>query len=219
MTIHKEGRGIIYTLFLLLLVVNSLLVFLIKVNDIAAISVIIVSIIFFLFIVRFFRKPVRNVVIDKNNIYAPADGRVVVIEETYENEYYKDKRIQISIFMSIWNIHINWFPISGVIKYFKYHSGKFLVAKLPKSSTENERTTVVIENPEKQSILVRQIAGVVARRIVYYSRENKKIVQGSEMGFIKFGSRLDVFVPMNVKINVNLKQEVKGSQTVIATFN
>ncbi len=219
MTIHKEGRGIIYTLFLLLLAVNSLLVFLIEVNDIAATSVIIVSIIFFLFIVRFFRRPVRNVVIDKNNIYAPADGRIVVIEETYENEYYKDKRIQISIFMSIWNIHINWFPIGGIIKYFKYHSGKFLIAKLPKSSTENERTTVVIENPEKQSILVRQIAGAVARRIVYYSRENKKIIQGSEMGFIKFGSRLDVFVPVNVKINVNLNQEVKGAQTVIATFN
>ncbi|MEA3316395.1 MAG: phosphatidylserine decarboxylase family protein [Bacteroidota bacterium] len=218
MTIHKEGKRIIFSVFLLLVIINCLFSLIIKVSNITSISVIICSFLFFLFIVRFFRKPKRQVVIDKNNIYAPADGHVVVIEKTNEDEYYKDKRIQISIFMSVWNIHINWFPISGIIKYFKYHPGKFIVAKLPKSSTENERTTVVIENNEKQSILVRQIAGAVARRIVYYSKENKNVEQASEMGFIKFGSRLDVFLPLDAKINVDLNQNVKGKQTVIASF-
>ncbi|MCK5169936.1 MAG: phosphatidylserine decarboxylase, partial [Bacteroidales bacterium] len=142
MTIHKEGRSIVAICFLVLLAINLLVFYLIS-NTIVTWVLGVPSFLFLLFIIRFFRKPKRSLIIDENTIYAPADGTVLVIEETEETEYFKDKRIQISIFMSVWNIHINWFPISGIIKYFKYHPGKFLIARLPKSSTENERTTVV----------------------------------------------------------------------------
>ncbi|SMO53177.1 phosphatidylserine decarboxylase [Solitalea koreensis] len=167
-------------------------------------------------ILQFFRDPIFKVEVNDKYVLAPADGKVVVIEETEENEYFKDKRIQVSIFMSPVNVHVNRNPISGIVKYAKYHPGLYLVAWHPKSSTENERTTVVIEGKNKVEVLFRQIAGAMARRIVYYVKEGQQVTQGSEMGFIKFGSRVDVFLPLGTKINVQLDQNVKGARTVIA---
>lgn len=169
-------------------------------------------------ILQFFRNPKRSVIINENNIIAPADGKVVVIEEVTENEYFKDKRIQLSIFMSPINVHINRYPISGIVKYSKYHPGLFLVAWHPKSSTDNERTTIVVEHKNGKEVLFRQIAGAMARRIVNYSKEGDAAIQGDEFGFIKFGSRVDILLPLDIKINVSLEQPVKGRQTVIATF-
>ena len=215
MTIHKEGRSIVFIFFIVLLVLN-IAIYLFVNNNIISWIFGAISFLFFLFIVRFFRRPVRTILSDENTIYAPADGTVMVIEETEESEFFNDKRIQVSIFMSVWNVHINWYPITGIIKYFKYHPGKFLVARLPKSSTENERTTVVIENEKKQQILVRQIAGIIARRIVYYAQEGLKVKQNSEMGFIRFGSRVDVFLPLDADVKVKLGDKTKGTQTVVA---
>lgn len=169
-------------------------------------------------ILQFFRNPNRPVIINENNIIAPADGKVVVIEEVIENEYFKDKRIQLSIFMSPINVHINRYPISGMVKYSKYHPGLFLVAWHPKSSTDNERTTIVVEHKNGKEVLFRQIAGAMARRIVNYSKVGDTALQGDEFGFIKFGSRVDLFLPLDIKIKVSLEQKVKGRQTVIATF-
>lgn len=169
-------------------------------------------------VLQFFRHPTRKHTILDNAIIAPADGEVVVIEEVQENEYFKDKRIQVSIFMSPLNVHVNRYPIAGDVVYAKYHAGKFLVASLPKSSTENERTTVVVKHKNGKSILFRQIAGALARRIVMYSKEGDKATQCGEMGFIKFGSRVDVFLPLDAKVQVKIGQMVKGSQTVVAEF-
>lgn len=215
MTIHKEGRSIVIQLFIILLIINVLIYFLAQnqlINRILAVP----SVLLFLFVIRFFRKPKRLVLTDDDTIYAPADGTVLVIEETEETEYFKDKRIQVSIFMSVWNVHINWYPISGIIKYFKYHPGKFLVARLPKSSTENERTSFVIEDQKKREILVRQIAGIIARRIISYAKEGNAAKQNHEVGFIRFGSRVDVFLPLDAEIKVKLGDKTKGTQTVIA---
>jgi phosphatidylserine decarboxylase len=153
----------------------------------------------------------------ESEVVAPADGKVVVIEEVEETEYFKDKRLQVSIFMSPINVHVNRYPINGKVRYAKYHPGKYLVAWHPKSSTENERTTVVVEN-DKISVLFRQIAGALARRIVMYSKENDTAVKGEDFGFIKFGSRVDLFFPIGTEINVELEQVVKGNQTVIARY-
>lgn len=218
MTLHKEGRSIVTLFFIVLIAINLLVYYFVSGNLIVTLVLGIVSFLLFLFIVRFFRKPNRPLITDDNTIYAPADGTIMVIEETNEDEYFKDKRIQVSIFMSVWDIHINWFPIAGIIKYFKYHPGKFLVARLPKSSTENERTTVVLEDKNKRQILVRQIAGILARRIISYAKEGIEVKQNSELGFIRFGSRVDVFLPLNAKIHVELGQKTKGTQTVIATL-
>jgi len=169
-------------------------------------------------ILEFFRNPNRTITINENNIVAPADGKVVVIEEVMETEYFKDKRLQISIFMSPINVHINRYPISGIVKYSKYHPGLFLVAWHPKSSTDNERTTIVVKHKNGQEVLFRQIAGAMARRIVNNSKENDMASQGSEFGFIKFGSRVDLLLPLSVKVKVSLEQKVTGPETVIATF-
>lgn len=170
----------------------------------------------FILVVQFFRNPKRLVnQVDNNLIYAPADGKVVVIEETEEPEYFKDKRLMISIFMSPLNVHCNRNPVSGVVKYKQYHSGKYLVAWHPKSSTENERATVVIDNGNAE-ILVRQIAGAVARRIRNYLQVGQQVTQGGEMGFIKFGSRVDIFLPLHATIHVNIGQAVKGNVDVVA---
>lgn len=169
-------------------------------------------------ILQFFRNPTRSITIEDNHIIAPADGKVVVIEEVVETEYFNDKRLQISIFMSPINVHINRYPINGLVKYSKYHPGLFLVAWHPKSSTENERTTIVVEHKNGQKVLFRQIAGALARRIVNYAKEGDTAVQGNEFGFIKFGSRVDLLLPVNVKVKVNLQQTVRGRETVIATF-
>jgi phosphatidylserine decarboxylase len=176
----------------------------------------ILSFALFIIILQFFRNPYIEVLKNDNHVICPADGKVVVIEETEESEYLKDRRIQVSVFMSPINVHVNRNPISGIVKYFKYHPGKFLVAWHPKSSTENERTTVVIENNQGVSVLFRQIAGALARRIVCYSKEGQQAEQGEEFGFIKFGSRVDVFLPLGTEIKVGLGEVVKGGITVLA---
>ncbi|MFC2150930.1 phosphatidylserine decarboxylase family protein [Bacteroidota bacterium] len=216
MTLHKEGRAIVALFFIVLAAINGLVYFFITSFPVVTWILGVTSFLFFLFIIRFFRKPTRIINIDEDIVYAPADGTVLVIEETEETEYFKDKRIQVSIFMSVWNVHINWFPISGTIKYFKYHPGKFLIARVPKSSTENERTTVVLEDKNKRQILIRQIAGIVARRIICYAKEGNEVTQNSEMGFIRFGSRVDVILPPNAELKVELGQKTTGSQSVIA---
>lgn len=219
MKIHKEGYKIILVSFLILAVLDSIFYFLFKDFEYLFIDLSILLGVFYILIVSFFRSPKREIIINNNYILAPADGKVVVIEETDENEYLKEKRIQVSIFMSPLNVHVNWYSISGVVKYFKHHHGKFLVAWHPKSSTENERTTVVVETENKVEILFRQIAGAVARRIVCYSMVGDKVAQGEQFGFIKFGSRVDVFLPLGTKINVKPNQKVVGNKTVIAELN
>jgi phosphatidylserine decarboxylase len=169
-------------------------------------------------ILQFFRNPKRTIIPQDGKIIAPADGKVVVIEEVMEPEYFKDKRKQISIFMSPINVHINRYPIAGIVKYVKYHPGLFLVAWHPKSSTENERTTIVVEHSNKQQVLFRQIAGALARRIVFYCKENDVANQGGEFGFIKFGSRVDIFLPLNSKVLVQLNEVTVGGESVIAEF-
>ncbi|WBL26310.1 phosphatidylserine decarboxylase family protein [Zunongwangia sp. HGR-M22] len=212
---HKEGYKIMAITAVSLLVINigsySLInQYWIKFAILAA------SILFFALIVQFFRNPKRQTAINDNNVVAPVDGKVVVIEEVFEKEFFQEKRLQVSIFMSPLNVHVTRHPIGGKVKYSKYHPGKFLVAWHPKSSEENERTTVVVENPVTGPILYRQIAGALAKRIVNYAEEGKDVVQGSDSGFIKFGSRVDVFLPLGTPINVALNEKVKGGITVIA---
>ena len=170
-------------------------------------------------IVQFFRIPKRSFTFGPNDVLCPADGKVVVIEEVEETEYFKDKRIQVSIFMSPLNVHANYFPIGGKVKFAKYHKGLFLVAWHPKSSTDNERTTFVVEHASGQEVLFRQIAGAVARRICYYATEGQQAVTGEEFGFIKFGSRVDVFLPLGTKLNIKIDDVVKGKLTKLAELN
>jgi phosphatidylserine decarboxylase len=167
-------------------------------------------------IIQFFRIPNRTCVFETNDVFSPADGKVVVIEEVQETEYFNDKRIQISIFMSPLNVHANYSPISGLVKYVKYHAGLFLVAWHPKSSTDNERTTMVVEHESGKEVLFRQIAGAVARRICYYIHESQNLKTGEEVGFIKFGSRIDVFLPIGTDIHVKIGEIVKGKLTKLA---
>jgi phosphatidylserine decarboxylase len=213
--IHKEGYRIIITTIIALITLN----YVVSIFEIDWLNTafLIISIIFLILILQFFRNPTRKVVASENEVVAPADGKVVVIEEVEETEYFKDKRLQVSIFMSPINVHVNRYPINGKVKYAKYHPGKYLVAWHPKSSTENERTTVVVEN-DKIAILFRQIAGALARRIVMYSQENDNAKKGEDFGFIKFGSRVDLFFPIGTKINVELDQVIKGNKTVIASY-
>lgn len=213
---HKEGNAIIGITLTILFAINYV-VSLITINQWIIYSVIIISLIFIILILQFFRNPKRPVKENIEHIIAPADGKVVVIEEVEEPEYFKDKRKQISIFMSPLNVHVNRYPISGTVKYAKYHPGKYLVAWHPKSSTENERTTVVVEN-QKTAILFRQIAGALAKRIVMYSEKGQTAKQGEDFGFIKFGSRVDLFLPLDAKVEVSLNQIVKGNQTIIASL-
>lgn len=218
MKIHKEGFKIITIFFLLLAGLDFVFIYFIPWVWLWGVLVL-ASVIFFYLIVYFFRVPKRTVTIDDNKILAPSDGKVVVIEEVQETEYLNDKYTQISIFMSPLNVHCQWYPINGIVKYFKYHPGKYLVAWHPKSSTENERTTIVVEDKQGRKILFRQIAGAVARRIVYFGKEGEEAKQDKEAGFIKFGSRIDVFIPIKSTINVKIDQNVVGSKTVLATFD
>jgi phosphatidylserine decarboxylase len=172
----------------------------------------------YILVIRFFRNPPRFCDKTEKGVVSPCDGKVVVIEEVEESEYFKDKRIQLSIFMSPLNVHVNRNPISGIVNYFKYHPGKYLVAWHPKSSTENERTTTVIKTDQGVEVLFRQIAGAVARRIRWYVKPSDKVTQGNEMGFIKFGSRVDVFVPVGTKINVEIGQKVKAAESLLGTL-
>jgi len=177
-----------------------------------------ILLLFYILILQFFRDPKRNTILNENSIIAPVDGKVVVIEEVFEKEYFKDKRLQVSIFMSPINVHVTRYPISGKIKYSKYHPGKYLVAWHPKASEENERTTIVIENETVGEILYRQVAGALAKRIVNYAKPNENAEQGSDAGFIKFGSRVDLFLPLDAKINVKLNDKVRGGEQIIATL-
>ena len=213
MKIHREGFASIALTFLVLALINGAVFY--WSNPVAGYWVLGVSVVIFLFIVSFFRIPNREHTSHHQYVIAPADGKVVVIEETYEPEYFKDKRLQVSIFMSPANVHVNRNPISGEVKLSQYHAGKYLVAWHPKSSTENERHTVVIEK-DGQAILVRQIAGALARRIVNYLKAGDSVTQNEEMGFIKFGSRVDIYLPIGTPVNVTLNQIVRGGQTVIA---
>jgi phosphatidylserine decarboxylase len=213
MKIHREGYKILGLLALLLAFVNYFIfAFFPKILLFSEIT----SFVVFTLILQFFRNPNREIFIADNNIiYAPADGKIVVIEETKEVEYFGDKRLQVSIFMSPTNVHVNRNPIGGTVNYFKYHPGKYMVAWHPKSSTENERTTVVIGTGNGE-ILLRQIAGAVAKRIVNYLEIGDEVEQGTDFGFIKFGSRVDLFLPLNANIEVEIGQKVKGNRTVIA---
>ena len=213
---HKEGTpsillGTIFTAIVLLLsdkfIDTNWIKMLIQLS----------ALLFLIIILQFFRNPKRTAIANENYILAPVDGKVVVIEEVYEGEYFKDKRLQISIFMSPINVHVTRYPLSGIVKFSKYHPGKFLVAWHPKASEENERTTVVIENKTFGAILYRQIAGALARRIVNYAEEGMQIIQGADAGFIKFGSRVDLFLPLGTTINVELNQKAIGGKTIIAT--
>lgn len=217
MLIHREGYKIILVTLLILAGINIVVQSWLGEEHLAGKIVLAISLVFFILIVQFFRNPFRNTVINENHVIAPADGKVVVIEEVEETEYFKDKRRQISIFMSPVNVHVNRNPITGLVKYVRYHPGKYLVAWHPKSSTENERTTVVIAG-SKAEVLFRQIAGALAKRIVYYVKEGEQVEQGSEMGFIKFGSRIDIYLPLTAKVEVSLQQKTKGGETVIATL-
>ncbi|CAD0008808.1 phosphatidylserine decarboxylase family protein [Flavobacterium chungangense] len=213
---HKEGGqsillGVVFTVIVVLLADQFINIYwLQKLVQIFALAVLII-------ILQFFRNPKRIAIRNSNHILAPVDGKVVVIEEVYEGEFFKDKRLQVSIFMSPINVHVTRYAMDGIIKFSKYHPGKFLVAWHPKASEENERTTVVIENDTFGQILYRQIAGALARRIVNYAKEGTQVIQGSDAGFIKFGSRVDLFLPLGTPINVVLNQKAIGGKTIIAT--
>ncbi|MDC3253406.1 phosphatidylserine decarboxylase family protein [bacterium] len=213
MKIHKEGYKILTGLGLFFAVVN-LLVFWYLPNSLQLVGII--SMVLFLLVLQFFRNPSREIILtDDNVVYAPADGKIVTIEEVVENEYFKTKKLQVSIFMSPVNVHVNRNPVSGTVNYYKYHPGKYLVAWHPKSSTENERTTTVINN-NGEEILLRQIAGFLAKRIVNYVEVGQEVEQGKDMGFIKFGSRVDLYLPLDTKIEVEIGQKVKGNKTILA---
>ncbi len=211
--IHHEGYKIILGSILLLALLNVGVFYFVPTLLTAAG---IVSLVLFFLVLQFFRNPRREILVaDDNTVYAPADGKIVVIEETTETEYFNAKRLQVSIFMSPTNVHVNRNPISGTVNYFKYHPGKYLVAWHPKSSDENERTTTVIGNGDSE-ILMRQVAGALAKRIVNYLEIGDEVKQGADMGFIKFGSRVDLYLPLDAKIEVQKGDKVKGNLTVIA---
>ena len=218
MTIHKEGAATISIIALLVGALNiANFSYLFPLSTIAAWIVFIITIAFFLFIVSFFRMPNRTLTLNDAAIIAPADGKVVVIEEVQPDEFYTEKRIQLSVFMSPANVHVNRVPVAGKIIYNKYHPGKYLVAWHPKSSTDNERWSVVIENA-KGTILCKQIAGALARRICNYTKVEDQFTQGGEYGFIKFGSRVDLLLPVNATIHAKIGDVVKGGVTVLASW-
>ncbi len=216
MSIHREGYKILIAGFIVLLIVNILTDMIWNSNPLVKYSVLIFSLILYIFILFFFRLPARRLEPDPGLIYAPADGKVVVIEETEEKEYFRDNRLQVSIFMSPFNMHSNRYPVSGRIKYVGYHPGHYLVAWHPKSSELNERSSVVIETETGDEILIRQVAGAVARRIVTYAKEDQVVNQGDELGFIKFGSRVDIFLPVGTEIEIPILQQVKANKSIIA---
>ncbi|MGC1241446.1 MAG: phosphatidylserine decarboxylase family protein [Chryseosolibacter sp.] len=216
MTIHREGHTVLFILLIVLFGLNWLVFSYYPQSPLIQNSAILVSVIFYLLILQFFRNPVFQINPNTKHVLAPADGKVVVIEETEETEYFKARRKQVSIFMSPVNVHVNRSPVSGVISFFKYHPGKYLVAWHPKSSTENERTTVAVKMQNGVEVVFRQIAGALARRIKWYIKEGQQIEQGQEFGFIKFGSRVDIFLPLDAKITVKVGDITKGGRTIIA---
>jgi len=216
MKFHKEGYPTLIFIVAVILIINFLTFYFFDNYIIVTSLGIALSIFLLIVVLQFFRSPIRTITQDENHILSPCDGKVVVVEEVMETEFLNEKRRQISIFMSPINVHNNRYPISGKINYYKYHPGKYLVAWHPKSSTENERTTIVVEDQKGFTILFRQIAGAMARRIVFYGKEGEAVNQGQECGFIKFGSRVDLFLPLNAKIKVNLEEKVVAGKTVIA---
>lgn len=217
MRIHKEGYRVIFLTFMVLALLTAGVAFFIPFPYVR----------YFLYLgflihmgwtLRFFRVPKRSVAFNENHILASADGEVVAIEEVYEHEYFKDQRIQLSVFMSPFNVHVNWYPVEGKVIYTKYHPGKFLIAKHPKSSLHNERNSIVVEQKNGKALLIRQVAGIMARRIISYAKVGNKAKQGEEFGIIRFGSRVDFFLPMDAKISVKLGQQVRAQKTVIAEF-
>lgn len=215
MNFHKEGYTSLALVVLFVFIINAIADYY-NANTFVTWTIYIISAFLLITILQFFRSPIKRIIPDDSVVLCPADGKVVVIEETEEMEYFNDRRIQVSIFMSPINVHVNRNPISGIVSFFKYHPGKFLVAWHPKSSTENERTTIVVRHKSGVEILFRQIAGALARRIVWYVKEEQEVVQGNEFGFIKFGSRVDLFLPLGTKIDVNINDKVVGGKTVIA---
>ena len=218
MTIHKEGYTSIALSILFIFVTNTIIKYYLSETVWFVYLWYALSFALFIIILQFFRSPSRKLTIHDRQIICPADGKVVVIEETVETEFLKDKRIQVSVFMSPINVHVNRNPISGIVKFFKYHPGKYLFAWDPKSSTDNERTTTVVAHKNGVEILYRQIAGALARRIVWYLKEGDQVEQSQQFGFIKFGSRVDLYLPVGTIINVNLNDNVKGGVTVLATL-
>lgn len=218
MTIHREGHKILLLLSVFLIALNVTIRQFLLLGSTAELLVLIASVVVFLLVLQFFRSPKLSVHVDQHAVYAPADGKVVVIEDTREDEYFDSERKQISIFMSPLNVHVNRNPVSGVVQFFKYHAGKYLVAWHPKSSTENERTTVVVRTSSGIDILMRQIAGAVARRIKCYVDHGDQVAQGEEFGFIKFGSRVDVFLPLDAEIKVNVGEKTKAGRTILAVL-
>ena len=214
---HKEGHTIIL-IFLFAVIADILLLEYILDDGLIKIILQSVSILILLLILQFFRNPVRNTIINEKHIISPVDGKVVNIEKVYEKEYFKDERLQVSIFMSPFNVHVTRYPISGKVNFSKYHPGEYLVAWHPKSSEKNERTTIVLENKVVGEILYRQIAGALARRIVNYAEVGENVTQGKDAGFIKFGSRVDLFLPVDSILNIEINQHVRGGEDIISKF-
>ncbi len=214
MRLHKEGYIIVLVAVLIWLIINYLVG--LTGETVFRVFILLSTLPFLILSIRFFRYPHRTIQATPGSVLSPADGMIVAIEETTENEYFKDRRLQVSVFMSVYNVHINWNPVPGEITYFKHHSGHFMAAYLPKSSTMNERATTVIRMADGTEVLVRQIAGAVAKRIITYSDVGKQVTQKDELGFIRFGSRVDIYLPIGTKVNVELCQEVTGSQTILA---
>ncbi|MBE16011.1 MAG: phosphatidylserine decarboxylase family protein [Dokdonia sp.] len=214
---HKEGYRII-AVTILVVAVGILFAERYITNDLLFYGIVAVAVVFLVLILQFFRNPARIATENPAQIVSPVDGKVVVIEEVFEKEYFKDQRLQVSIFMSPLNVHVTRYPGAGKVTYSKYHPGKYLVAWHPKASEENERTTVVVRTQKFGEVLHRQIAGALAKRIVNYAKEGQEVAQGSESGFIKFGSRVDVYLPIGTKVDVTLNQKVKGASSVIASI-
>jgi len=216
MKIHREGYRVILIVIAVLAVIYTILFFVFFNNLIIQKTFLIYATMFLIFVLHFFIRPDREVVVSEGTIYSPADGEVVVIEKTLDTEYFNEERLQVSIFMSIWDFHVNWVPIPGKIVYKKYHKGKYLIARNPKSSLENERITSVIRTTVNgQDILIRQITGAVARKISNYKEVDDQVAQNEELGFIKFGSRVDILLPLNTELNISLRDKVKGNQTIL----
>lgn len=218
MRIHKEGRSIVRNTAIFSILLFSVALYILNNYKWLALLMAVFAVAIFILVLQFFRNPKRSLSRNNEYVICPADGKIVAIEQTVEEEYFKDKRLQISVFMSPFNVHANWYPVSGKIKLLRYHEGKKRVAWHPKSSTENERTTIVIQKEDNAEILVRQIAGALANRIVCYPMEGDLIRQCAELGFIKFGSRVDVFLPLSAELNVQLNQKVKGGVDVLAVL-
>ena len=216
MNIHKEGRHILLGTLVVLLVLHFIMIKYFTINHKNHAIFTIITLFFYAFLLYFFRNPSRAIALKEHSVLSPADGKIVAIQEVIEEEYLKEKRIQISVFMSPLNVHVNRNPVSGLIKFFKHHPGKYLVACHPKSSTKNERTTIVVENHRGVEILFRQIAGLIARRIKFYPKQGSQVQQGNECGFIKFGSRADIFLPLDAQVKVCLGEKVTGGISVLA---